>query len=406
VVAAGESAPSAAVRRRWTVAVLAFVALEGASLQMRGAVIPVLRRTYGTPDWQLGLVAPAGTVGFLLTVVLVGAIAGRVDGRRLFLVGVAGTGVSVVLVGLTPSFGLFLAALLARGAFGGVGRGSDRPLLSHLYPTSRGRWFSYYDATWAVGATVGPLVVTAALRLGDWRLAYYALGAAFVPLAALVWLLPSPDVGGGDTRLTASGVVATGRRPEVLVMVAGILLSTGVEGALFTWLTTYAEGRVPPGLVAASLSVLLVAYVPGRFAAGRLAERVGAVPLATGLAATCLAATAATFLLATGPWLLAGLFAVGLSLSGLYPTLLTYATETAPEHSAPINALGLVAATGGIAGVPAVLGFVVADAGIAAAMRLLVVPLVLLVVVAATAWRLVDHDPDSASDSPGRAERS
>jgi fucose permease len=386
-VAEGEVARSHDARRRWTLAVFGYVALEGAGLQMRGAVVPVLREAFRVPAWQLGLVAPAGTLGFVLLVAVVGAVAGRVGTHRLFLVGIVGTGVGLLAMGFAPTFGFFLAALLGRGVFSGIGRGSDRPLLSHLYPEARGRLFSYYDMAWAVGATLGPLAVAAALRLGDWRLAFYALGAAFLPVAVLVRSLPTPDVG-GDRPLDLAALGRIGRRPEVLAMAAGILLTTGVEGGLFTWLTTYAGGRFPDPLATASLSVLLVAYVPGRFVAGRLAEPVGYLRLSLALAAFCLAAVAYTFFLAAGIGLVVGLFAVGLTLSGLYPTLLAHATEAVPEHSAPLNAIGLVAAAVGIAGVPVLMGLVVDGAGIVPAMRLLVVPLVAMVLVLVAAGGL------------------
>jgi fucose permease len=386
-VAEGEVARSHDARRRWTLAVFGYVALEGAGLQMRGAVVPVLREAFRVPAWQLGLVAPAGTLGFVLLVAVVGAVAGRVGTHRLFLVGIVGTGVGLLAMGFAPTFGFFLAALLGRGVFSGIGRGSDRPLLSHLYPEARGRLFSYYDMAWAVGATLGPLAVAAALRLGDWRLAFYALGAAFLPVAVLVRSLPTPDVG-GDRPLDLAALGRIGRRPEVLAMAAGILLTTGVEGGLFTWLTTYAGGRFPDPLATASLSVLLVAYVPGRFVAGRLAEPVGYLRLSLALAAFCLAAVAYTFFLAAGIGLVVGLFAVGLTLSGLYPTLLAHATEAVPEHSAPLNAIGLVAAAVGIAGVPVLMGLVVDGAGIVPAMRLLIVPLVAMVLVLVAAGGL------------------
>jgi fucose permease len=166
-------------------------------------------------------------------------------------------------------------------------------------------------------------------------------------------------------------------------MAVGILLTTGVEGGLFTWLTTYAEGRFPDPLATASLSVLLVAYIPGRFAAGRLAERVGYLRLSVALAGLCLVAVAYTFFLAAGPGLVVGLFAVGFTLSGLFPTLTAHATDAVPEHSAPLNAIALVTAAAGIAGVPVVMGFVVDASGIVPAMRLLVAPLVAMVLVLA-----------------------
>jgi len=77
-------------RRLWALVVFAYVALDGAALQMRGAVIPSLRETFAVTESQLGLVAPAGTLGFVLAVTVVGAVAGQFDTRRLLLVGVGG----------------------------------------------------------------------------------------------------------------------------------------------------------------------------------------------------------------------------------------------------------------------------------------------------------------------------
>ncbi|MFB9809137.1 MFS transporter [Haladaptatus pallidirubidus] len=102
--------------------------------------------------------------------------------------------------------------------------------MSHLYPHRRGRLFGYYDMMWAVGATLGPLAVTIALWAGNWRFAYYALGASFLPVVILIWYLPNPSVDGGDDPLTLAELRRISRNPAVLVMAAGILFSTGVEG--------------------------------------------------------------------------------------------------------------------------------------------------------------------------------
>jgi fucose permease len=378
-------------RRWWTAAIFAYIMLEGAGLQMRGAVIPALRRTLDVPEWQLGLVAPAGTVGYVLAVVVTGALAGRLDTRRLLLVGFVGTGAGILVMGIAPSFALFLMALLGRGLFTGVGRGGDRPLLSHLYPTQRGRLFGYYDMMWAVGATVGPLLVTAAVAAGNWRLAYYALAIAFVPVVALGVALPTPDVDGGDDPLNWAELRRITRQPAVVTMAVALFCSTGFEGGLFTWVTSYAQGQLSETLATASLSVMLAAYIPGRFASGWLSERVGYVRLAVGLVGLAIPAFGYTFFLAEGYGLLVGLFTVGLAVSGMYPTLLAYATEAVPEHSAPVNATAAVTSAAGIAVVPAAMGFVISDIGVAGAMRLLAVPLALLAMVLSYALYRTDR---------------
>jgi MFS family permease len=377
-------------RRWWTVVIFGYVALEGAGLQMRGAVIPALRRTFDAPEWQLGLVAPAGTVGFLLMVTVVGLVASRFDTRRLLLVGVFGTGAGMLVMGVAPSLLFFLAALLGRGLFTGVGRGSDRPLLSHLYPSQRGRLFGYYDMMWAVGATAGPLLVAAAVAAGNWRLAYFGLALAFVPVVALVLLLPTPSVDGGDVPLDLAELRRIGRRPEVVAMAAGLFLSTGFEAGLFTWVPTYAQGRLPDTLATASLSVMLAAYIPGRFLSGWLSERVGYVRLSVGLVGLTIPAFGYTFFVAEGYGLLVGLFAVGLTLSGFYPTMLAYATEAVPEHSAPVNATASVTSSAGFGAVPAAMGFIISGSDIGRAMQLLAVPLAVLAVLVVGAWYRAD----------------
>ncbi|WP_324755955.1 MFS transporter [Haloarcula montana] len=376
-------------RRWWTLAVFAYVALEGAGLQMRGAVIPELRATFGAPDWQLGLVAPAGTLGYLLVVMVVGVVASRFDTRRLLLLGFVGTGVGIFFMGVAPSFLLFLSALVGRGLFTGVGRGTDRPLLSHLYPTQRGRLFSYYDMMWAVGATTGPALVAAAVWLGDWRLAYYTLGLAFVPLIGLVWFLPTPDIAGGDDTLDLAELRRIGRQPEVVATAVTLFLSAGIEGGLFTWLTTFAQGRVPGALATASLSIMLVAYIPGRFVSGRLSERFGYARLGLVQAGLLVPAFLYTFFLAEGLALLVGFFAIGLVLSGLYPTMLAYGTEAVPEHSAPVNAIAAVTSAAGIAAVPAVMGVLIGGEGILQTMRLLWAPIAVLLAVTLVTWLVI-----------------
>ena len=239
---------------------------------------------------------------------------------------------------------------------------------------------------WAVGATAGPLLVAAAVAAGNWRLAYFGLALAFVPLVALVLYLPTPDVDGGDVPLDVAELRRIARRPEVLAMAVGLFLSTGFEAGLFTWVPTYAQGRLPDTLATASLSVMLAAYIPGRFLSGWLSERVGYVRLSIGLVALTIPAFGYTFFLAEGYGLLVGLFAVGLTLSGFYPTMLAYATEAVPEHSAPVNASASVASGIGFGAVPAVMGFVISGSDISQAMQLLTVPLLLLGVVLVVAW--------------------
>jgi fucose permease len=362
-------------RRLWTATIFLTVAVAGAAIQVRGAVLPTLEGFYGVPEWQLGLVAPAGTVGYLLVMLVVGSSAGRVDTRTVITLGAFGTAGALLAMGLAPTFLVFLGAMLARGATIGLVRALDRPLLSHFYPGDRGRVYNLYDGVWAVGAALGPLAVVAALALGSWRLVYVGLAGAVLVLAVLFWRLDAPDVGGNEEPLTRARLAALLGRPEVLGMLAALFFVVGVEGSLFTWLPYYAGAELPARWAELTLTLMLAAYVPGRFACGALAERVGYLTLLVGILGLLVPAFAFTFVVADGLWVLAGVVAIGALISGAFPTAVAYGTDAAPEYSGPVNAVAAATGSVAFATVPAVVGVVIGGSNARSAMPLLLIPL-------------------------------
>jgi fucose permease len=368
-------------RRLWTLALFLSVATTGAMLQVRGAVLPTLSTEFSPPAWQLGLVAPVGTIGYLTVMLVVGSGAGHLDSRRFIIVGLLGSAAALVVMGLAPAFVVFLAAIGLRGTMTGFVRALDRPVLSHFYPDDRGRMYNRYDMSWAVGAALGPAAIAAAIWLGSWRIAYGVLAVVVVLAAALFWRLDAPTVESEEEPLTRESAADLLRRPEIVAMLAALFFITGVEGGLFTWLPYYAAEELPEGIAEVTLTVMLVAYVPGRFACGALAERVGYLPLLAGLVAGLVPAFAFTFVVAEGYAVLAGIAVIGLLIAGFFPTMMAYATDAVPQYSGPVNALASGMGSVGVGSVPAVMGVVIGGSDAATAMQYLIAPLVLALVV-------------------------
>lgn len=371
-------------RRAWAVAIFLAMALSGTVIMVRGPVVEGVGETFSAPLWQLGLISTAGSAGYLLSIVPTGFGMGYVDARRVIVVGIAGSGVAMLAMGVAPLFGVFLAGILVRGVANGLARGVDRPLLSHLYPERRGRLYSYYDLTWAVGATAGPLLVVAVFLVADWRAVYSVLGVASLVVAAFVWRLDAPEVQTNEAAFDLGDVRTLTGRPEVVVMVLALACTSGVESGLYLWLPLYASGELPGWIAALSLSLLIVGFVPGRYAFGRLTDRYDYLPLLVGATVLLVPTFAATFLFASGYWVLPGILAVGVLVSGYYPLLTAYATDAAPEHAGPIAAIAAVGSNVGFAAAPAAMGWLMgggdATLGMVLLLALLVVTLVVLVV--------------------------
>jgi MFS family permease len=344
--------------RAWTAVVFAAVAVGGAALQARGALVPSFATAFGLSESQLGLITPVATLGFVGPVVAVGVLAGRVDVRRTFAAGVFLAGVTIALAGLAPTYAVLLALVALQSATNGVIRGLDRPILGHLHPDSRGRVFTRETMVWAVGATLGPFLVTAAIAAGSWRFTFFALGGLFVVVALAVRRLEFPVSGLDERPLAVADVRPLLREPAVLGMVAVMVLVGGIESTFFTWLPYYASDFLPRSAANLALSVYLAAYVPGRLGFSLLADRASPPDLVLVAGAVLLGVLVLLF--GAGPtgrlpfYLLT--FGAGLFVSGVFPLTLTWGVEASPTYTGPINAVAMVSVQVGFFVVPATVG--------------------------------------------------
>ncbi|WP_336343112.1 MFS transporter [Halalkalicoccus ordinarius] len=374
-------------RTRWTVAIFAFVALDAASLQIRGALLPRFETAFSVSPGLLGLVAPAGTAGFFLTVLVVGLAAGRIQVHRTLLVGVVGAGGLLLVMSAAPVYPLFLGALVLHGvSLGGV-RALDRALLSHLYPDRRGRMFTLHGLAWAIGAVSGPAFAALVISVADWRAVFVLLGLGFLPVALSMRGLSLPERMEEERPISLEGAAGLARDPVVLGMAGALLLIGGIEGAIFTWLPYYADTSLPAALAPLALSAYLLAYVPGRVIYTVLAERVGYASLSLALAVPAIPAMYVALVATEGYAMLVAVFGLGLCMSGQFPLLSAVGAEAASEYSGPVNAISTSATYVGMAAVPTAMGVITGRYGIGTAM---LVPVALIVGAALTIgamWR-------------------
>ncbi|QLH76227.1 MFS transporter [Halosimplex rubrum] len=370
-------------RLLWTVAIFAFVTTDAVGFQLRGALLPSIEESFQVSQALLGLVATAGTLGFVASVLVVGLVAGRIDIYRALVGSAAVVAVGAVLTGIAPVFLVFLAALFLRGVATGPFRALDRAVLSHLYPDGRARIFNRYALVWAAGAAAGPLVVTAALAAGNWRFAYGVVAVGFAVSTALLVRLDLPDSVATERELTLDDLRAVLRKPAVAGMTGVLVFNGGIEGTLFTWLPYFAARQLPAAEANLVLSTFLAAYVPGRLAYSYLADRTGrTLDIVLVTLTLTMPALIATIYLASGRWLFVAVFALGLVISATFPTLSAFGMNAAPEYSGPVNAISTSAGYVGIALVPPVVGLLAERVGLRGALGILPALLVAMLVVA------------------------
>lgn len=378
-------------RHLWTAAVFIFVGIDALGFQLRGALLPRLQESFTVSTGILGLVATAGTLGFVAAVLGVGLVGGRLNARHAMFGSVGIVLVSAVGMALAPSFAVYLGVLFVRGVATGPFRALDRAVLSHHYSDSRGTVFNLYALVWAVGAAAGPLVVSGALWFGDWRYAYVLLALGLLPALVLVWRLDDPLPTGHEQPLSLSDLRRVLGRPAIAGTVIGLVLSGGIEGSLFIWLPYFARQWFVPYRANLVLFAYLLAYVPGRLLYSWLASRVSPVDLVLTVAVGALCTLIAAVTIVSGVTVFPVAFCLGFCISGIFPTLSAFGVNAAPEYSAPVNALTTSASYIGIAVFPPLVGILAAGVGIDTAMNLLLVLLGGFLVTVASTRHIVER---------------
>lgn len=368
-------------RRQWTAVLFLFILGDGMVTQLRGALLPNFQQTFAVSEQFLGFVAPAGTLGLVATVLIIGMLSGRLDLRRTILGGVGATAICLFLASSAVSYGFLLMVFLLQGAAIGIVRALDRPLLGHFYPERRGQLFNLYALMWALGATAGPILANALLAVGDWRLAYALLTSVFLAVALGVTRLERPNVAHAEKSLSWVDFKRVLRLPAIRGMAAALVVSGAIEGTVFTWLPYYAGQFFAQSTANLLLSGFLVMYVPGRLAYGFLADRLRPLNLVLSLAVVGFPVAAVAFVSGSTLGLIGGVLGLGLLVAGFFPTLSAFGVGSAPEYSGPVNAIATAANFTGLSAAPVVVGVVSEQYNVVMGMQLLLPALVCLIII-------------------------
>lgn len=323
-------------RSRLGLLLTAYVAFIGLGLPdaVTGVAWPSMRDTFGRDQSGLGLILAAVAAGYLASSAFAGALVQRLRIGNLLVLSSL-----VVIAGLigwatTPSWLLLLACAPLLGLGGGA---IDAAL--NLYVATRfgPRQLNWLHAFYGIGATAGPLLMTAALAApgGTWRWGILTTALVLVPLAGVYavtrrrWDADMAE-SGTDPAAPNPGeaepatMVHTLRQGRVRLQIAAFFVLTGFEATAGQWsFTVMTEARgLGTALAGAWVGAFWAAFTMGRISAGFAVQRIGSVRL-TRLGAVGAALGAALFALNPTPVLGGlGLVLMGLSIAPLFPGLM------------------------------------------------------------------------------------
>lgn len=347
----------ARVRPALGVAFGSFVVI-GVTDAVLGAAWPSIRHSLHLPIGDLGLVQVVGTTGFMISSAVSGRTSARL-GRARVLAAAAATGVGALSAFATAS-GL-VALLVAAFAVGLAGGQIETGMQSHVALSARARTMNFLHGCYGIGATLGPLLLSALLLAhASWRLTYVVLVAIEATVAGGVLRRRHTFEETGPRRARRAGATGAGGTAPPAALPRAALASAltlffvycGVEVGTGQWaFTLLTTGR---HLGTGTAGVLVASYwgaLTGvRFAVAALGERIDHEILLVVAAAATLAGEA---LLWWDPVPLvgaAGLVLTGAALAPAFPLMMARTTRWADlAHVATVIGWQSAAASLGIA---------------------------------------------------------
>jgi fucose permease len=344
------------------VAYLMFIVL-GFPDGMLGVAWPSMMRDFRVQNAQMGTLLLAATVGFLLTSFNTGRLIRWFDVSNLLVVSSLVRGVGLLGMAFAPQWPWLVAASFIFGLGSGAIDGGMNTYFAMRIRSAR--LMNWLHASFGLGATIGPILLTTLFSLGIlWRWGYVLVAGLQVAVGLAIFLRAGEwqmRREATETGLHTShrSTRATLARPIVWVNIAIFFLYAGMEVTAGNWsysLFTEARGVVPEvaGLWA---GLYWGSFTIGRFFFGVVANRFAVIPT---VRAASLTAVAASALLWWNPvnWVgFLGLLILGFAMAPIFPLLVT-ATPLRLGAADAGNAIGfqVAAASFGIGVLPGLAG--------------------------------------------------
>jgi len=334
---------------------VAFIAL-GMPDGLLGVGWPSIRASFNVPIDALGALLFVSMIGYLTTSFLSGELTRRWGVGRLLIVSCALTGAGLIGYTLVPQWWMMVSLGLAAGMGAGGIDSSLNAYVARHYSAGLMQWL---HASYGVGVTAGPLIMTAALtNFQNWRLGYLLVGAVQLVLAVTFWITlpiwqqnnsapaetpaePQPEVNLGQTL----------KRHRVWLSMLLFFFYVGSEVTMGTWVySLLTEGRgVNPQLAGYFAGSYWFTFTVGRILAGLVTRKINIQSL---VKICIIAAILAGVILGLNisAWVnLAAVAVIGFAFAPIFPGLISGTPgRVGQQHSN--NTIGMQTAAGSLGG--------------------------------------------------------
>ena len=359
--------PSSRPAAAGVVACLSFL-LIGWSGLLVPSLIRSVREAFDQSDAGIGLF-----YFIYATLYATGSFAGGLAterlGRRTVLTGgVLLHGAGIVMLGVAPTWIVFMLAAVPMGLGAGIIDGGGNGLILDLYVRGRGRALNLLHLFFSLGALSAPVTIGRLVEGGlAWEAVVIGTGLVAFPLAALFGLVAMPGGRRDREAARASGAGRIALQGPLILLGLAIGLYVAAEVGVSSWLVRFLE---PAPLTTATLALSLywAGLAVGRLVSSGLADRFDHRRFATASAVAMSVALAVAIFVPSLPLSIAFFALAGVASGPIYPMIVAIGGDRYPDRSAAVSGfLGGTAVVGSIV-YPPVMGLLSVTVGLTVAM--------------------------------------
>ena len=334
------------IRNLRTITWSAFLAMF--FLGVANSLVGAAAASIGLAPSQIGFLIAAMNLGFMVGVMVAGALADTHDKARILLAGSLILAVAFLAFYVTDSFGVNLVVMFVVGVGMGAFEGVTDALLLDIHKARQ----NYYINVNHFFVTFGSIIIAVYflfLTL-NWRLALEASAAIVLLLAVVFALTRLPHVEHHpEPYLNRLRILARDR--IVLTLFVSAVLVVGVEAGTVGIMTSFLSGM--RGLAAFQaqwgLVLFLVGVGVGRLLVGYFSRDEQVATLLIMLFGFSTVIYAALYFVNLGPLVYGLIFLAGLGMSALIPLMLTLAGLPYPDMAGTVlGAIKVAFPVGGI----------------------------------------------------------
>ncbi len=317
-------------------------------LGLSAALVGAAAKNIGLSPYQIGLLIAAQNLGFILSVMISGALADTHSKPKILFTGSVILALAFLAFYSTDLFWLNLAIMFAIGAGIGTYEGATDALLLDIHDERQ----NYYINVNHFFVTVGSIVIAVYLTFlsVDWRNAVIQSGVIVLILAVVFALMRARRRNTNHEPYLERLRILTRDRVVIALFIATLLV-VGVEAGSVGILTSYLVDLrgFPAGSAQLALILFLVGMAIGRVLVGYFSKDSQIVQTILGLFGISVIFFAALYFLNIAQLSYVTILLAGLSMSALVPLLLTLAGILYPTMAGTVLGTVKVAlAIGGI----------------------------------------------------------